>query len=757
MANSYFQWTPPQQGTHPRLVGNATDVTTWQSRIASTHSGFWSSLLTYCNAHLGDDPSSIAGQNSSEYLACHSFATLVGGNTTYADKAIETALWIAAQGYPSEWGTRRRYLQSMAVVYDWSYARLTTSERDSLRRRMWDYVQAVEINPAEYLWGHAHGYIPHFTEALIAIMEDGDATQNAAWRAKMDELMDHWYDGTNSNFFAGFRYFGADGGSHKGSGSGCYQSLTLEFYRYMFPSVSKSLGLDWWTSEDWYTQLVWWMVWHWREDRQFHKMECEIAPTSYYKIPDQVYAAMIADRNDNITGEVAQWLYNEIENRGTYRIWGPHEFWNVIWFNPSRVSTQPTVASLGKARDFDKVGHTCVRTGWDAGQGTSWVAKYPRAFTGGHQKNTDGSFSLCHLGVPFFRDNGLYDPDIYYSYKIPGDSQQTGHRWSYDHRSISASVGRIYDSNEISENVVDSFQTRLSSDTKFGVKSGGVITVSNVGEQLWPKTTKYQPDDLADILAESKWNFAGKLAYDNSDPLFTSLDADLTERYYASKCTKYHRRWLWVEPDAFPTWNWPVLLLWDDLTVHSDAVGNEVYVYQLQTGITPTGSAAELVFTQGTAKLWHKVLKPSSVAYSVVTGFYDLDSVEYPATHDHIADDNQADGSDAKRIEIHPTATLTSIEFLAVFFPADTDESSLPSLTLVDDASYLGVTIDGVDCKFVRGAPYGAVVGDTGDSTPPAAPGTPSPTAGSGFVDLDWADNSEPDLKDYDVYRSTQL
>jgi fibronectin type 3 domain-containing protein len=42
-----------------------------------------------------------------------------------------------------------------------------------------------------------------------------------------------------------------------------------------------------------------------------------------------------------------------------------------------------------------------------------------------------------------------------------------------------------------------------------------------------------------------------------------------------------------------------------------------------------------------------------------------------------------------------------------------------------------------------------------GDTTPPAAPTALTATAGDAQVSLDWADNTEPDLAGYDVYRST--
>ena len=45
--------------------------------------------------------------------------------------------------------------------------------------------------------------------------------------------------------------------------------------------------------------------------------------------------------------------------------------------------------------------------------------------------------------------------------------------------------------------------------------------------------------------------------------------------------------------------------------------------------------------------------------------------------------------------------------------------------------------------------------GGGGDTTPPAAPTSLTATPGDAIVDLDWADNGEPDLDGYSVYRAT--
>jgi len=56
-------------------------------------------------------------------------------------------------------------------------------------------------------------------------------------------------------------------------------------------------------------------------------------------------------------------------------------------------------------------------------------------------------------------------------------------------------------------------------------------------------------------------------------------------------------------------------------------------------------------------------------------------------------------------------------------------------------------TLDDVSLSVISSGPP--------DTTPPAAPTGLAATAGDGSVDLDWADNGEPDLASYTVYRST--
>ena len=68
---------------------------------------------------------------------------------------------------------------------------------------------------------------------------------------------------------------------------------------------------------------------------------------------------------------------------------------------------------------------------------------------------------------------------------------------------------------------------------------------------------------------------------------------------------------------------------------------------------------------------------------------------------------------------------------------------------------YVVKAVDTSDNESAASAEASATPSATGDTTPPAPPSGLNATAGDESVSLDWADNAEPDLAGYDVYRST--
>jgi fibronectin type 3 domain-containing protein len=94
-----------------------------------------------------------------------------------------------------------------------------------------------------------------------------------------------------------------------------------------------------------------------------------------------------------------------------------------------------------------------------------------------------------------------------------------------------------------------------------------------------------------------------------------------------------------------------------------------------------------------------------------------------------------------------PSQSLSSYQRYATAFTASNTNHTLAFASTNLNGGDNTVFID--DVRIIQVSSGGQ------DTTPPAAPTGLTATAGSGSVSLDWADNTEPDLASYKVYRST--
>ena len=220
--------------------------------------------------------------------------------------------------------------------------------------------------------------------------------------------------------------------------------------------------------------------------------------------------------------------------------------------------------------------------------------------------------------------------------------------------------------------------------------------------------------------------------------------------------TKVRRHVLWVKAGQIPGWNYPVILIFDDLSTHVDATaGKLTQRLFFQTQVSPTGSAASFQIDRAPERCFFRILNPS-VEWNTVNGFKDLDAEVYAPTDTDPYDDSIVG---AYRIEINPASSGGTQLFLTVLFPCPDSESSPPSQTLINDGTWIGATIGGIDCKMAKADSHSASVGDSGDTTPPAAPswGTGGATAKNQAVELEWDDNSEGDFSHYQIWRRNEL
>ena len=755
----YVSWTKPIRFDHPRIWARQQNLAALQARAAGSHSGSWAKMQSWINGKMNSTnyPSSYFFSREAEWAAAFAFSYMlkptVATNIAHGRRGIDIAIDYAAQSIPTGF-TRREYALVMALTYTWCFPLLTDAQRSALRARISDYTLILHNpNESDFIWGTGHGDLCKSAIAQITILEDGSSTENATWANRMQTMLDKFDNGTNTGcYFPAFRHFGnVDGGTHKGAGPFGYSVRNEEFYARALPAL-QTIGVDWHGAETWWTQGLKWHLWHLRGDRTFHR-QGENEAFGKYHINTQIHAYQVATNHPDSYGEACQWLAaTEIPAVDDSTIWGPYYLHDILWHDLSRSPIAPTIDNQGglQMRVFSNTGKVCLRSGFGASD-TSMTVEVPRYFLGGHSKNAHGAFELAR-SKPLFVSHGHYDPNQSKSYKEVGSATVTGHRDTYCRSTVCRNVTRILDSNEPAENVMESFQRQASPNSRFGIWNGSSVDVKNVGGQLWPKRSPpngHQPEDLAALLAEPKWNFDGFLIPPVETTKYCYLAIDLTERYYAPKCTKYHRHILWVKRGAIPGWNEPVILIFDDLVTHVDSVGKFTQVFQLQTQNQMTGTAAALQLDNAPDRCFVRTVYPA-VEVAHVSGFKDLNGNVYPATEVSGHDDSI---QGVWRAELNPASSGGTQKFLVAMFPCAAGVSAAPTGVGIDDASWIGETIGGIDCKISKTATYQASVGTSADTTPPAVPGAPTVAARSNAVETSWSNPGESDCHHVELWR----
>ena len=758
---SYTTWTQPVGGTHPRIWLNPATKPAILTRIAGSHGALWSALRAHCDQLLRTTgyPDSYFVDREAEASACLAFSAMLDPTSTdHAARAMQIATHVADQ--PVGLGAQGRHrMLALALIYDWAYDLLSSNQRTLLRSRIAFLVERFRvIDSSEMVWGSSLANAAYAMTALAAILSDGSTSENATWKGWMDTLFDAFDLGpaNQTTFLSSFRHFGStDGGTHRGVGPNGYDTEAEDLFARLLPALNTAVGVTWEVTEIWWDLLANWKIWHWRGDRSFHRSGEQEAPARYSTamIP---HLLQVASRQTNTLGKNCTWLVNEIEDLRDPPLRAEQLLWKILWLDTARAAERPTVATTGgglAVKNFPKAGKVVIRDSWEP-DGTSVTIEVPQHFVGGHSRRRAGHWNLATQGKPLLHEKGNLDPAQDFTYQDAADATESGHRYTYGQRIAAANVCRIFDTDEPSENAPESFQRLPFADARYGVLSGGTLTISNDGGQLAPKSGAAlvsTPSTLQQLLSESKWNFASWLITPVDDVRYAHAVFDLKPFYYTSKCTTYRRHFLWVKPGAIPAWKkYPVLLVYDDVVAHVDAVkGKTTCVLQIQAPTGASGTIPNLQSDRAPARAFVKVLLPVSAEKTDVTDPA-IEGVTYPVTGTQAADDPLG-----IRIEINAPSSSTTQRFLAVIFPAANTVSAAPTVTLIDDATYVGATIGGIDCKVTKAAPYLASVSTSTDLTPPSVPTGLSATARRDCVDVDWSASGASDLDFYRVYRAT--
>jgi len=554
--------------------------------------------------------------------------------------------------------------------------------------------------------------------------------------------MDVHEDGTNNCYFAPFRYFslaaggtgGEIGGSHKGMGSSGYLASSDEFYAQLLPALASGVGVNWYTTEAWYKENMHLYLWNWRGDRTFYRKH-EHNASEQYSTWTQIRSIQTADQQNNTFGEHCQWLADEIQAVAFNTIWGPYQVFNILFRNTSRASIRPTTARMGgkRSRFFPRTGTICIHPNWSE-TGTSAVFADSPFFTSDHQLHDHGGFWLTTQGKPIFITHGHYDPNEDFTYRDPNDAtNKSGHRRTFMGSVKAQNVMRIFRASETTSNEDDSFRYSMAASSRFGVWNGTSVTILNDGPQLTPKNTAntdYLPDTLAILLAEPKWNKQGFTAYnEDGTGKFTYACAHLTDWYWSGKCSFYKRHFLYIYSGAIPSWSQDILLIVDDMVFSVDSSrGNKTIVDQHQVQFNPVKVGNTFTVTHSPGKCVFEYLKPASIVHTIVQG-HSFEGIPFTAPFPDDNDDSvYPPGVGIFRLEVSPASSGSPQQMVKVYFPCQSSASTFPTRTLIDDGTWLGATINGVECKVNRTT----FVGQVGDSIiePPPPPPPPPPVSG---------------------------
>ena len=775
------------EDTHPILWFNFGDIPALQTRIATTHAAEWATLKSWCDSHRGDSLASFEGKRFVYVLAFALAYRLDPTRTGDRDKAVAVTHYIADQivlrGITNmgSGSVQRDLVAMIAFGYDWVYSNFSSSQHARIQEAFeqvvlgWVAIRPETVEPyPDRIWGTQHGFAAY--QALAALASSNDSSihyDEAVIRGRLELILDQYDDGSSGadgrSWFSLWRWFDENGLglTYKGAGSDAYVASSMEFYAILAPALKTAVSIDWWDTEDWLKNLGKILLWNWRGDRSFHR-DGDNRAFQKYEQYEQLYFHQHAQFVGGTTGAIAQWMADEMQDLADTDdtqysgFWGPYNVFRII-FDAKISPVTPTLANMNAGKRMllaKESGRLIVRDDWSI-EKPSWTAHAPKYHLNNHQHKLNGHWTLAVEQEPIFFQSGHYDPN---DAPEASESPPQHHRWSYYQRIPSKNARRIFDTNEPDENTTE-YRAQLGS---------GSIFIRNDGGIRWPKDlssftgqSRAQPRTLKHLLsaAGQVWHSPGWV-FQHETAEYGYAVCDLAPDYYAQKCTKLRRHFLWIWEGVLPAIPYTVLIIYEDIVGHVDHVlGNQTTAYQLNSKSVPTAGptgAKDLLFSEGTARVYHRVLTPD-VNYQVVGGYLsgqefwveNLD-IQPAASARKPWDDSVKVANKNQRVEIFPVTYAGALEQLSLIYPAASSDGVPGAETLINEAQWIGVTFPGtptVDARIRRGDSFQVQIGAAADTDPPDAPGQPVATPGDKQILIDWPDNMEADLASYRVER----
>ena len=168
---------------HPRIVFHARTIDQVRARLQNEHAVIWGTYLANVTARL--DNGNLNSYDADDYAVVY----LLGGNTRFADAAIEIAIRMIGENddLAGEGGGPARS-SIISCVYDWCFAALTANQKSTIYNALYPN---VDVEPGyqqpwfirDYNWSY-----------MFALANDGNAAQNAAVNANIEASIDQLED-----------------------------------------------------------------------------------------------------------------------------------------------------------------------------------------------------------------------------------------------------------------------------------------------------------------------------------------------------------------------------------------------------------------------------------------------------------------------------------------------------------------------------------------------------------------------------------
>jgi hypothetical protein len=181
---------------HPRLFVNSNDLVAIRSLANNPQTQNYAKLQTWrawADQRLASDAVG-SGYKTAQYMDDIAALYLLTGNTAYATRAIEVAMWALGQGQQTaSSGSGPGETSTLALVYDWCYDQLTAQQKTSISTALATSARNWPFSPG--LWYFLHSWNWYYSFAIVDDASTYGSVTNSEIRTIFEDYINNYNDG----------------------------------------------------------------------------------------------------------------------------------------------------------------------------------------------------------------------------------------------------------------------------------------------------------------------------------------------------------------------------------------------------------------------------------------------------------------------------------------------------------------------------------------------------------------------------------